>query len=251
MASNRTAGATRATPPQLAIRQGPWRGLMLALAAATLGTSALAGRPLQTEDAGVMARGECELEGVAGRDDGSPVTRELSLGGGCGVGHDTQLGLELARTRAGAPADSGLRLGGKTMLWQAPGSGDDRTAFTLAYGWSAARAAGASWGSAGVDVAAVLSIPAEPLTWHFNLGLERDTGASQTTTVWGVAAELAPWGAFTPMAEVVGNDRGEAMWNLGLAWEVVPERLTLDVSWGRQFEGGTAKVLTTGFKLSF
>lgn len=251
MASTRTAGATRATPPQLAIRQAHLRGLMLALAAATLCTSALAGRPLQTEDAGVMARGECELEGVAGRDDGSPVTRELSLGGGCGIGHDTQVGLELARTRAGAPAESGLRLGGKTMLWQAPGSGDDRTAFALAYGWSAARASGASWAGAGVDIAAVLSIPAEPLTWHLNLGLERDISASQTTTAWGVAAELAPWGAITPMAEIVGNDRGEAMWNLGLAWEVVPERLTLDVSWGRQFEGGTAKVLTTGFKLSF
>ena len=251
MASTRTAGpASSANAPKLTLA-ATWRTLALTLAAAALCTSALAGRPLQTEDAGVMARGECELEGVAERDDGSPATRELSLGGGCGIGYDTQLGLELARTRAGAPADRGLRLGGKTTLWQAVGSGDDRTAFTLAYGWSAARAAGSSWSSAAVDVAAVLRIPAEPLIWHLNLGLERDTGASQTTTTWGVAAELAPWGAFTPMAELVGNDRGEAMWNLGLAWEVAPERLILDVSWGRQFEGGSAKVLTTGFKLSF
>lgn len=232
-------------------RPAPWRSMALTLAAATLCTSSLAGRPLQTEDAGVMERGECELEGVAGRDDGWPVTRELSLGGGCGIGHDTQLGLELARTRAGAPADSGLRLGGKTMLWQASGSGDERAAFTVAYGWSAARTAGATWGSAGVDVTAVLSIPAEPLTWHVNLGLERDTGASRTSTTWSVAAELPPWRAFTPMAELVGNDRGEAMWNLGLAWQIVPERLTLDFSWGRQFEGGSAKRLTAGFKLSF
>ena len=210
-----------------------------------------AGRPLQTEDAGILEAKTCEVEGVSARTRvaGASSVRDNALQLGCGVGLNSQVSLALSRTADGADRERGVRLGGKTELWSA--GGDEGAALTLAWGVSGARAAAGSWKTAGVDARAVVSVPAGPLTWHLNLGHERDTQVRSSSTVWGVALEHEGFGALAPMAELFGNDREAPWWNLGLRYTIAKDQAYLDMSYGRQIRTGTPSLLTAGFKLVF
>ncbi|MFM8768306.1 MAG: hypothetical protein ACKOD9_11245 [Rubrivivax sp.] len=210
-----------------------------------------AGRPLQTEDAGILEAKTCEVEGAVSRVRvvGSPSVRDNALQLGCGVGLNSQVALALSRTADGADREQGLRLGGKTELWSA--GGDEGAALTLAWGLSGARAAAGGWKTAGLDARAVLSMPAGPLTWHLNLGHERDSQARSGSTVWGVGVEHEGFGALAPMAELFGSDREASWWNLGLRYTIAKDKAYLDMSYGRQMSSGTPSLLTAGFKLVF
>ena len=210
-----------------------------------------AGRPLQTEDAGVLEAKTCEVEGVTGRARvaGTPSARDNALQLGCGVGFSSQLALAVSTSDEGTDRQRGLRLGGKTEVWSA--GGDDGAALTLAWGVSRARAAAGRWKTALLDARAVVSLPAGPLAWHLNLGHERDHQARSSTTVWGVAAEHEGFGALAPMAEIFGDDRGAPWWNLGLRYTLAKDKAYLDLSYGQQMSRGTPSLLTAGLKLAF
>ena len=210
-----------------------------------------AGRPLQTEDAGVLEAKTCEVEGATGRARvaGTPAVRDTALQLGCGVGANSQLALAVSTTSDGTDRERGLRLGGKTQVWSA--GGDDGAALTLAWGVSSARAAAGGWKTASVDARAVVSVPAGPLTWHLNIGHERDTQARTSATSWGIALEHEGFGALAPMAELFGDDRGAPWWNLGLRYALSKDKAYVDLSYGRQMSGGTPSLLTAGFKLVF
>lgn len=210
-----------------------------------------AGRPLQTEDAGILESKTCEIEGAAGRvrAAGIPSVRDTALQFACGVGANSQVALAVSTTSDGPDREHGLRLGGKSQLWSA--AGDDAPALTLAWGLSSAKATTGGWKTAAVEARAVMSIPAGPLTWHLNLGHERDTRARSSSTVWGLAAEHEGFGALAPMAEFFGDDRGGAWWNLGLRYTIAKDKAFVDVSYGRQMSSGTPSLVTAGFKLVF
>jgi hypothetical protein len=53
------------------------------------------------------------------------------------------------------------------------------------------------------------------------------------------------------MAEVFGDDRGDVWWNLAARLTLVPERLFIDISYGRQTHAERARLVTAGFKLAF
>ena len=135
------------------------RRILAAVAAALItALPAHAGRPLQTEDAGVIVRGDCEVEGVAARVSlaGQHGTgRSLQLG--CGIGADTQLALAATRASAAGETVSGWALGGKTALWRS--AGDEAPAFALAYGAAWERAAGQGLRHSMSVVSAVYSAP--------------------------------------------------------------------------------------------
>jgi hypothetical protein len=211
-----------------------------------------AGRPLQTEDAGILETKTCEVEGATARARvaGAPTLRDSALQLGCGVGFNSQLALAVSTTSDGTDRERGVRLGGKTEVWSA--GGDDGAALTLAWGVDRARAgSGGGWKTSGVDARAVVSIPAGPLTWHLNVGHERDTQARSSTTAWGVALEHEGYGPLAPMAELFGNDREAPWWNLGLRYTIAKDKAYIDMSYGRQMTGGTPSLLTAGFKLVF
>lgn len=208
--------------------------LLTALACAAFSLSAQAGRPLQTEDAGVLERGACELEGATQRVsvDGARAT-EHALQFGCGIGFKSQVALNASTAKDGSERSRGLALVGKTALWS--GAGDNPAGLTLAWGLQWAKADGDSRRHAATDLNLVYSrpLPAE-LTLHANLGHSRDELGKQRSTTWGLALEHAGFGPVAPMAEFFGDDREPAWWNLGLRWTVVPEKVFLDVSYGRQ-----------------
>jgi hypothetical protein len=209
---------------------------------------AQAARPLNTDDAGVLDRGACELELARGRE---TAEGERSTGTGlqlgCGVGAGTQLALGVDRTRAAGERSRGTTLSAKTALRP----GDDA-------GWSLGAAL--AWASepgrgqrhAGTELALLHTRSlGDAFTLHANLGHARDEITGRRSTPWGLALEHAGWGPVAAMAEVFGDDRERPAWNAGLRWTALPERLFLDVAYGRQLRSGGPRALSFGAKLGF
>ena len=229
----------------------PWRPfhpLWLAAAALIAGT-AHAGRPLQSEDAGVLARGDCEIEGAALRArDAGVSARETTLQLGCGVGASTQLAVAFGHAKAASASARGIELNGKTQLWH----GQNEAALALAYALASVKVSGSSWQHAATELNLAYSRPlGNALTLHANLGHARDEVAKQRSTTWSLAVEHAGFGAVAPMAELFGDDRSAAWWNAGLRFTAVPERFFIDASYGRQITSGSPTLWSLGFKLAF
>ena len=111
-------------------------------------SAAQAARPLQTDDAGVLDRGDCEVEGATQRFSAAGAAeRTAALQFGCGVGAATQLALAVTRSRAAGVSGSGVVLSGKTAI------GSAEPALALAWSVSAAGDAGAAWRHTGTALA--------------------------------------------------------------------------------------------------
>jgi hypothetical protein len=227
--------------------------LATALCALTMTLPSFAGRPLQTEDAGVLDRGACELEGAQQRLRVLGETgTETGLTANCGIGFASQVGLGLGWARTGGERSRSGGLGGKTGLWA--GDGDGAPALTLAWGLGADREDG-RWRRSDHFATLVASIGAGPGTLHLNLGHVRERQPRRALTTWNVAWEHDGYalGSLTlaPMGEVFGDDRGDRWWNLAARLTLVPERVFVDVSWGRQINAEKARLVTAGFKVTF
>jgi hypothetical protein len=227
---------------------------LFAAACALAIPAAQAGRPLQTEDAGVLERGSCELEGVQARlrEQGISTTGQ-SLQVGCGIGLNTQLAVASSRSKVEGFRATGLALGGKTELWR--GAGEDAAAFTLAYGVEWDKPAGEKRQRSASVLRAVFSQPVPGGSVHANLAAERDEIAKERSTSWALAYEHEGFDAgpikLAPMAEVFGTRGESAWWNLALRATLIPEKLFVDGSYGRQSGGNKPSFVTLGFKFAF
>ena len=142
------------------------------LAMAALGTAAHAGQPLQTEDAAVLERGACEVEGRTLHVSGAGQRNtEDTLGLACGFGLNSQVGLGVSALRTGGERTRNAALGGKTGLWKS-GEGDDAIALSLAWAVSADHAA-SGWRRSATDFSLVATWPVSAGAWHLNLGHHR------------------------------------------------------------------------------
>jgi len=227
---------------------------LLLSATAALAWPAHAGRPLQTEDAGILEPTSCEIEGVAARERGGGLTaREASLRFGCGVGLATQLALAGGRASVDGSHTNLFELAGKSRLWTgAAPKGVEPPGLTLAYVLAATKTRPEGWKHGSTELSLVYTRElGGDVTLHSNLGHARDERAKQRSTTWAFALEHASIGGLAPMAEVYGDDRDAAWWNLGLRWTVVPEKVFVDGSWGRQMTGDHPSRVTLGFKLAF
>lgn len=224
-----------------------------ALASLALASPANAGRPLQTEDAGVLDSGACEIEGSTlrlGADDDDTTSNSLAFN--CGLGYRSQVGLTAARVREGDTTVHGAVLGGKTWLWRS--AGEDPAAVTLAWSIVAEREDGA-WSHRSDYVNLVGSVPAAEGTVHLNLGHLRQRFRDRSVTTWNVAYEHGGFEAggltWTPMAELFGTDRERSWWNLALRLTLVPEKASIDFSYGRETGDAKQRLVTAGFKFAF
>jgi hypothetical protein len=226
----------------------PAAALALLLAA----SGAHAGRPMATEDAGVLDRGACELESFLARvtASGQPSARALSLQLGCGFGYDSQLALAVAEAKAGGLKARSTTLLGKTAL-NAPAN--NTTAFTLAWGLAWAKPDG---GSNEHEVTFLNGVATHPLSsslkLHANLGWSRSESAKASTTNWNLGLEKSYAGGIDAMAEIYATDRDDAPWvQLAVRWAAIPDKLFIDGSWGLQTGSGSAKQMTVGLKVPF
>lgn len=213
------------------------------------GAATHAGRPLQTEDAGVLEAKACELEAVYERARASgaaAISRSLQVG--CGIGWQTQVALAAARAQTLGERAERYAINGKTALL-APK--DDAAAITLAWSLDTHRGAGSGLRHESSALNLVLTQPQGDWLMHANLGWNHSRSARQSTTAYSVAVERTRLGAFDLMAELFADDRSEATLNFGLRFGALPERLWLDASWGRQLASPRAKLVSVGLKLAF
>jgi hypothetical protein len=218
----------------------------LFLLAAAAGT-AQAGRPLQAEDAPVMDPQACEIEGAHSdwRAGGRSVHQSyLQLG--CGIGWGTEVALQTLQPRE-------LALNGKTQFFSTPWRDGDAQ---LSLAWSLShRHVETAWRRSGAGLVLVASVPmSRDWVVHANLGHQRDELARRRSTTWVLAAEhngLGDAGRWQPMAEVFGDDRGRPWANAALRVALLPDRVFVDASLGRQLGGARTRLATAGFRLAF
>jgi len=225
---------------------------MTLLVALCIATTSHAGRPLVTEDAGVLEKGSCELETYARRltERAVPSSNGFSLQYGCGVGMRTQVALAATMDRADGATVRGLAFGGKTSISD---GGEADPSWTLAWGLTAEKSPGASLGHETTWLNGVFSMPlGKDLKLHANLGWTRAQSTHQSTTGWAVALERSTASGIDVMGEAFASDRDRApRLQVGLRWAAVPEKVFVDGSWGFQTVSSRPRMLTVGLKAAF
>jgi hypothetical protein len=222
---------------------------VIALLLSVLGAPAQAGRPLATEDAAVLARGDCEIESFAGdvRERGR-VDAEIRWGQiGCGLGLHTQLAVGIGRERSGGVHTDIEAFAGKTFLRELT---DDAPGIALAYSVYETREPGERFRGDANEYKLVVTVPVGGWFVHANLGTRIAHRTDERRTVWALAAEFP--GAAGPvdlMAEFFGNNGDPAWLQVGARWAVIPQRVFLDASWG--VRGGSTRPTTATLGLKF
>ena len=215
---------------------------------------AQAGRPLATEDAGVLEAGDCELELYGAHQRLRPAGRErgVSLQGSCGAGHGVQAALALQTTRErgtdqAGRSDGGL-LGFKARLL---GNADADASLTLvgAAAWSRDGHRAFRRDSLAIGLAGSAAL-ADGLTGHANLGHLGSQADHQRSTLWALAVEWAAAGSVDLGAELYGDDHRRPWAGLGLRWVATPT-LTLGTSYALQTASGRARLFTLGLTAGF
>lgn len=222
----------------------------LAATLLALAGAAHAGRPLATEDADYLGRGQCEAEGFYGRlsASGTPDTRGWTLQGACGIGGNTQVALAYSRARSAGETGEGLLLGGKTGIITRSGDG---LGLTLAWGLTGAKVRGSSFEHELTYLNLVATREIAPSwTGHANLGWLRSESADANSTTWNLAIEKSLGNGVDLMGEVYGDDRSDEWLGLGVRW-AASDKLSLNASYATQNDSPRVRLWTIGFKYSF
>lgn len=212
--------------------------------------SAQAGRPLVTEDAGVLEPGSCELESVGARATApsEATERSASVQLGCGIGLRTQAALFVGHASGGGLRSDAVAVVGKSALVELT---DTRAGVALAWSFAATREAGDSLAYDTSTINAVVTQPLGPWLLHANLGWTRSRLTANSLTTWSLAAERTGLGRFDLMAEVFDpGDRSRPWINAGLRYAVIEDRLFIDGSCGVSMDSPRARLLTLGLKIA-
>jgi hypothetical protein len=220
-------------------------------AASLLASPVWAGRPLATEDAGVLGQGECEIESFAGhfKDRSSPSATAFWAQYGCGFGGATQLAFGAGTEKSSGELTKVAALTGKTFLRELT---DEQAGFTLAYTLLGAQVPSSNFKYEASELKGALTMPHDGWLLHANLGTHYAHQSRQYSSIWALAVERP--GALGPvdlMAEIFGDDRSATWMQVAARWTVVPKRFFLDTSWGVQADSARAKQLTIGLKVAF
>ncbi len=224
--------------------------LLLSMALSLPGLSAHAGRPLATEDAGVLAKGDCEWESVGARLNahGQAPVSAWSTQVACGVMAGTQLAVGYGHTQSIDVHDQALTFSGKSAWID---GGDQSTSVSLAYGVNMLRALDASFqlDSISVNLAASRPLPGE-FTAHANLGLVRTLSDKLWFVTWNLAMEHPLTQGVDLGLEVYGDHRSQPMVGMGLRW-ALNEHVQVNASEASQAGGDHARLFSLGTNITF
>jgi hypothetical protein len=225
----------------------------VAAALSLMAAPAHAGRPLQSEDAGVLDAGAWELEAASSRLRSASTEHSVQLARG--IGWHSQLALAWGRTQQAGDSTPSITLNGKTQLWQRAGDGA-QPALTLAWALGSAREPSRGWRHAATELNLALTHPVGDRTLlHANLGHARDETGGRRATTWSAAWEHTGYAVgglmLAPMAELFGDDNGAPWWNVGLRLTLTPDVAFIDASHGRQSGDERARLTTVGLKFAF
>ena len=218
---------------------------LLAAAGILLAGSALAGRPLSTDDPNTADAGTCQVELWTERSrsaaDGGTV-----LAPACGLAPGLEGGADHRWARPGQDPRASAGLG---LKWGPASAQRDTALGPLALGLKLAlgyeRPTAAGWRRSGAGLLALAALkPTGQLQLLANLGPVRDTTSGSTTTLLNLALAWTPLPAALLFAETQANDRpavaGGTVNSLGGRWWLLPEILGLDLSASREAGSGRA-----------
>lgn len=218
------------------------------LSIALLTVPAWAGRPLITEDAGdVLEAGQCEIESYAARVHEPRLDLQWAQLN-CGTGYNTQLAAGAGRERTDYSHVTLAAFSGKTSLRKLT---EQQAGLAIAYATLGGKHTEHMRHEAS-EIKAVLTVPHDQWLLHANAGWVRNYASHADKTIWALALERQQ--AFGPvdlMGEVVGDDRGTPFAQVAARWTVIPQRLSVDASWGAQINDLHIRQATIGAKLSF
>jgi hypothetical protein len=212
--------------------------------------SAHAGRPLATEDAAVLKRGDCEWESFAAHatERQSSAVNTVSTQLGCGVGVNTHVALAVQRESSDGQHANALVLSGKTSIVERE---DGVPGLTLAWGAAAVKPPGDVMKHERTVLSLVLSQElAQDLTGHANLGWVRRQSTLRSAIGWNLAAEYALGGGVDVMAECYGERHDKPWLGAGVRFAAT-DGLNFDASYTVQSGAANAKLWTVGAKLAF
>ncbi len=196
------------------------RHFLAAAALALLANSAHAGRPLVSEDAGVLGKGECEWESflASARVSGAPTANGWNTQLGCGVLASSQVALSVGQVKGGGITGHQVAsISGKTGLYKNDG-GD--LAVALAWGVLGTRYTGGSFGTDNIFLNGVLTKQlSERVTINVNLGWTeaRRVSPKHGASNANLALEYTLGNGLEVMGEVMSVD-GESGFGMGLRY---------------------------------
>ncbi|MDD2884121.1 MAG: hypothetical protein PHT48_03640 [Dechloromonas sp.] len=215
-----------------------------------LATSALAARPLVTDDARLSTAGSCQLESWlrADRDHHEawalPTCNpggnlEITLGGGQAWAADSPRTVDYvlqAKTlfRPLRPNDWGWGLAVGTVRHPEVAPGPNLLGNRYVY----------------LPLSHSLSDD-DRVVLHLNLGWLQDKARGNASTTWGIGGEFRISDSWQGIAESFGDDHVPAYGQIGLRRTLIPALLQIDATVGRQFAGANSPAwLSIGLRLT-
>lgn len=210
-----------------------WRALMLLALASG---AAQAGPPLNTDDAGTLAEGSCQLEL---RERAGQRLQLQYVQPSCNFGGRVEWALNLAHAQPdGAPSQTFMGLQGKTTLAQGQGWAG---AFSAAVVHELRRGEPATTGYA--TLIGTVN-PGSSTAAHLNLGLSQQRGRHGVPN-WGAAVEWGVSDAWTLLGERYGERHARPATQVGARTWLKPNVLQLDATIGRERFGGRGERYAT------
>lgn len=191
---------------------------------------AWAARPFMTDDARLTTAGSCQLETWSRRYSDRSEFWALPACNPTGNLEITAGGSSLREADKSTGTDAVLQI--KTLFKSMP-----------ADGWGAGVAighlrhrpqapAGGGQGQTYVYVPVSVSFAEGRFVTHSNVGWARDRASGQDQLTWGMGLEVQFHRRWMWIGETFGNDRQKPFWQTGLRYQLVPELLQIDATWG-------------------
>lgn len=193
-------------------------------------------RPFVTDDARLTTTGSCQLESWSRI---YPHSRELWALPACNPGGNLEITAGMGSTRGDGQAPSeDYVLQAKTLFKPLESNG---------WGWGLTVGKVAHpginpgpnlLGNTYAFLPASFSFLDDRLVLHANLGWLREKASRQDNLTWGMGGEWSLGSRTSLIAETFGDNREKPYWQAGLRFFIVPERVQVDASLGRQADGG-------------
>ncbi|CAE6704544.1 hypothetical protein [Candidatus Nitrotoga fabula] len=193
--------------------------------------AAHAARPMQTDDARIVDAGACQLESWVRLNRHSTEYWALPS---CNPMGNFELTLGGAHTHQdGVAQTTDVMFQGKTVFkpLETNGWGIGLAVGTVRHPQYAIR--GRDWNA---YVPATFSFREDRVLLHTNLGWLRGQETKQHAAIWGVGSEIQLSGRIWLIGETFGQNQGRPLYQAGLRYWIIPNRVQIDTTVGNRFE---------------